>query len=231
MSMEKAPVTVTWLGQAGLWFRLGGLEVVIDPYLSDSVGETDASKHRRQPVDAAFLERRPDVIVCTHDHLDHTDPQTLQHYLTGRPAVTVLAPGRAWDRVRSFAGGHNVVQFNRHTEWTEGPVRFTALPAVHSDPDAIGVLLSFAGRNFYVTGDTLYSRTVTDAVPAGADAVFLPINGVGNNMNAADAARFARDIKARRVIPVHWGLFDNIRPDLADCGCVTVPVIYEEMAL
>lgn len=231
MSFHKPAISVTWLGQAGLWFLAGGLNIVIDPYLSDSVGEIDASKHRRCPADASFLKKRPDVIVCTHDHLDHTDPQTLQHYLNDRPAVTVLAPGRAWERVRSFGGEHNYVQFNRYTEWTQGDLRFTALPAVHSDPDAIGVLLSLDDRNFYIAGDTLYSRTVIDAVPPGTDAAFLPVNGVGNNMNAADAARFARAIKTQRVIPVHWGMFDSITPELADCGSVIVPTVYEEMIL
>lgn len=92
MSIQKKHLCVTWLGQAGLWVSMGGQEIVIDPYLSDSVGELDPHKHRRVPVNERFLERRPDIIVCTHDHLDHTDPQTLKHYLTGRPPVTVLGP-------------------------------------------------------------------------------------------------------------------------------------------
>lgn len=231
MSIQKNHLTVTWLGQAGLWISMGGQEIVIDPYLSDSVGEMDSRKHRRMPVDERFLERQPDILVCTHDHLDHTDPQTLQHYLTGQPPITVLASGHAWERVRAFGCDHNYVQFNRFTEWTQGNLRFTAVPAEHSDPDAIGFLLSDGERTLYITGDTLYSRTVLQAVPSGVDAVFLPINGVGNNMNATDAARFARAIRPGRVIPVHWGLFDDITPELADCGVVTVPAIYEEMTL
>jgi L-ascorbate 6-phosphate lactonase len=229
VSIQKKHLCVTWLGQAGLWVSMGGQEIVIDPYLSDSVGELDPHKHRRVPVNERFLERRPDIIVCTHDHLDHTDPQTLKHYLTGRPPVTVLASGRAWERVRTFGGDHNYVLFNRFTEWTQGILRFTAVPAEHSDPNAIGFLLTDGEKTFYITGDTLYNRTVLQAVPSGVDAVFLPVNGVGNNMNATDAARFARAICARRVIPVHWGLFDNITPELTDCCGVTVPAIYEEM--
>lgn len=226
------PVSVTWLGQAGLWLALGSTSILIDPYLSDSVGEIDPSKHRRVPVETRFLEQQPDILICTHDHLDHTDPATLCHFLERRPSITVLAPGRAWERVRAFGNGHNYVQLNRFSQWSEGDVRICAVPAAHSDPDAIGVLLHWAGRTLYITGDTLYNRQVLDEVPAGVDAVFLPINGEGNNMNAVDAARFARDIGAQCVIPVHWGMLDSISPQLPDCGCaVTIPTLYEEMVL
>lgn len=30
---------ITWLGQAGLLFETGGLKIVVDPYLSDSVAK------------------------------------------------------------------------------------------------------------------------------------------------------------------------------------------------
>lgn len=224
-------ISVTWLGQAGLSIVASGLQIIIDPYLSDSVGAIDSSKHRRQPVDEKFLQIQPDVLICTHDHLDHTDPETLKHYLTDSHPVTVLASGRAWEHVRTYGGSHNYVQFNRFTEWSIGNLRFVALPAEHSDPDAIGVLLYVDDRVFYITGDTLYNRTVLDAVPAQVDAVFLPINGVGNNMNAADAARFAMHIGAQRVVPLHWGLFDDITPELPGCENMIVPKIYEEMTL
>ena len=43
-----------------------------------------------------------------------------------------------------------------------------------------------------------------------------PINGVGNNMNASDAADFAYEIDAKCAIPLHYGLFDDINPETFD---------------
>ena len=67
---------ITWLGQAGLLFEFDGLTVMIDPYLSDSVKEIEPQNYRRIPVDESFFDIKPDVLVFTHNHLDHYDSET-----------------------------------------------------------------------------------------------------------------------------------------------------------
>ena len=63
----------------------------------------------------------------------------------------------------------------------------------------------------------------------GIDAVFLPINGVGNNMNAVDAARFAKRCGAKLAIPVHWGMFDGISPESLLFEPKKIPELYTQM--
>lgn len=201
---------ITWLGQAGLLFEINGTNILIDPYLSDSLGKIAANKERRIPVDERFLRIIPDVIVCTHAHQDHTDPDTLHHFLDRDVCVTVLAPSSVWHIVRQFGGQHNYVQLNRHCQWTHCGIRFTAVKAAHSDPDAIGVLIEANDRVYYITGDTLYNTEIFEDVPSGVDVVFLPVNGAGNNMNMDDAKRFCEDIEAKLAVPMHCGLLDNI---------------------
>lgn len=204
---------VTWLGQAGLYIEAAGLRVLVDPYLSDSVGQINPEKHRRMPVEAWMTQLSADVLVFTHDHLDHYDPQTVEGILQQRTGMTVLCPGTCWQKARACGGGHNYVLFERGTQWSQGGVRFAAVRAVHSDPNAIGVVIEAEETCIYITGDTLYSTSVLKELPNKIDAVFLPINGVGNNMNVEDAARFARDCGAKLAVPVHWGLFDEIDPE------------------
>ncbi len=86
---------ITWLGQAGLLIQTRGIKVMIDPYLSDSVEKINPKNYRRVAVDSRFLEIMPDVLICTHNHLDHTDPKTLKHYLDRDGGITVLAPEAA----------------------------------------------------------------------------------------------------------------------------------------
>lgn len=222
---------VTWLGQAGLYIEACGLHILADPYLSDSVGETDASKHRRVPVDERFLTIEPDVLILTHDHLDHYDPATLSHYMQQSKPVTVLSPQSCWQKVRSYGGGHNYVLFNSGVQWTEGEIRFSAVPAVHSDPCAVGVTLEAEGKCLYITGDTLYSQQIFPVLPPRIDVIFLPINGVGNNMNAADAARFAKRCGAKLAVPVHFGLFDDIDPSRFAFEPKVIPEIFKEIKL
>jgi L-ascorbate metabolism protein UlaG (beta-lactamase superfamily) len=183
-------------------------------------------------VDERFLNVRPDVIVITHNHLDHLDRETLKYYLTEDANCLVLAPNGSWQELRSFGGNSNYVLFNAGTEWSEGELRFTAVVAEHSDPNAIGVFLSAEGKDYYVTGDTLYSERVFSSLPNRTPyAVFLPINGVGNNMNVRDAERFAARVGAKIVVPIHMGLFDDMNGTDFQVVNRVIPVIYQEVKL
>ena len=226
---------ITWLGQAGLLFETDGKKILVDPYLSDSVKEINPRNYRRVPVDERFLALKPDVIVVTHNHLDHLDPETLKHYLTEDASCLVLAPDGSWQKIRtSFPDtGCNYVLFNNGTTWTEGSVTFRAVKAEHSDAGAIGVILSAEGKNYYITGDTLYNKRVFDSLPSplALYAVFLPVNGVGNNMNLQDGARFVERIGARYAVPFHCGLFDELSLYDFPVENKIVPQIYEEIEL
>ncbi len=218
---------IKWLGQAGLLIEADEKIILVDPYLSDSVEKINPNNYRRQPIDESLFEIKPDIIVLTHNHLDHTDPETLKHYLGEDSCVTVLASYNAWQEVRKFGGvKNNYVMFNRHTIWTEGNIRFKAVKAEHSDAYAIGVVIYYDDKKVYVTGDTLYNEEIFVDIPKDIDAVFLPINGVGNNMNIADAVKFSRRIGAKKTVPIHFGMFDEIDPDGFDFDGAIVPTIY-----
>jgi L-ascorbate 6-phosphate lactonase len=217
----------TWLGQAGLLIEADNKKIIIDPYLSDSVQKVNADNYRRVPVDSNFLKIQPDILIVTHNHLDHTDPETLPHYLDGENSVTVLASKNAWRQVRQMGKNNNYIMFNRHTQWTEGNFRFYAVYAEHSDNSAIGVIIEYKGKKYYVAGDTLYNTKVLNDLPKDIEVAFLPVNGKGNNMNMDDALRFAHDCGAKKVVPVHFGMFDEIVPK----GFLIIPKIYEEIKL
>ena len=224
---------VTWLGQAGLYFEMQDLTVMIDPYLSDSVGKVNPANRRRVPVDESLFDLRPDVLIFTHSHLDHYDPETAERFLRAGKPMTVLAPSSVWGEVRKVGCGHNYVLFDRLTEWSERSVRFLAVRAVHSDPSAIGVVLEDLReqKTYYVTGDTLYNRAIFADLPERIDTVFLPVNGAGNNMNMTDAARFADRTGAKAAVPLHIGLFDSL--DAADFRCAgkVIPDFYKPIPL
>ena len=220
--------TFTWLGQAGLFFEIGGLTVMVDPYLSDSCAAVAC--HRHMPIDERFLSVTPDVLLLTHDHLDHTDPETLTHILRENTSVTVLCPRSSWQRVRTYPGSHNPVQMTPGVVWTQGEVTFTAVGAAHSDPDAIGFLMHDGERTYYITGDTLYAPSLLKGFPP-IDTVFLPINGRGNNMNPTDAAKLASQIGAKRACPIHWGMLDTLTPESFRYDEVLIPQLYLPITL
>ena len=212
---------VTWLTQAGLLFENGNITVMVDPYFSDSCGAIDPEKHRRVPADDSFLDKAPDVVLITHDHLDHLDAETVEKIIArAKKTITFLAPQNAWQKLKSYGGVHNYVMLNPHSVWSERGITFYAVHAEHSDRTAVGFILDDDERTYYVSGDTLYNFDVIDEVlelvEDGVDFAFLPINGKGNNMNAKDAADFAYEIDAKCAIPVHYGLFDSLDPSAFD---------------
>lgn len=224
---------ITWLGQAGFLLSSKEKTIIIDPYLSNSVEKVQPNNYRRKPIDKSFLEISPDVLIFTHEHLDHYDPETADIYFAKEKPMTVLCPTSVWQKARVNGNGHNYVLFDRGTEWSEGGLRFSAIKAEHSDRYAIGVIIEelSTGLKLYFTGDTLYNREVLSELPEDISAVFLPINGVGNNMNAEDAARFAAETRARVCVPIHFGMFDELDPHIFDSAGRFIPEIYREFEL
>ena len=222
---------IIWIGQAGLLIETKGKKILVDPYLSDSVVKVNPRNYRRQPVDKRFLEMQPDVLVFTHNHLDHLDPETVPYYLQREQGVLVLSPNSCFTEVKKFGGNHNYVKFDRHCEWTEGEVHFKAVLAQHSDPTPIGVIIDDGETRIYITGDTLYDSDIFEDITQPIDVLFLPINGVGNNMNKTDAARFTRKIAPKKVVPLHWGMFDELSPYDFEPENKVIPEIYKEIDL
>lgn len=224
---------ITWLGQAGWLFEVDGIKVLIDPYLSNSVAKIQPHNYRRQPIKENFLRLKPDVIVLTHNHADHTDEETLKHYLNDDSNVLVLASYNAWNEVRKFGGlKNNYVMFNNGTTWTLKNIVFQAVYAEHSDHYAIGVIITVNAKHYYITGDTLYSEKVLNSLPAvDYEMCFFPVNGKGNNMNFADAKHFAEKVNAKNSVPMHFGMFDEIDIQNFDCINKLIFNLYEEKIL
>lgn len=223
---------ITYLGQNGLLFETAGARVLIDPYLSDAAAVPFPDKKRRYPVDERFFDCKPNVIVVTHDHIDHYDRETLRRFLVKDAAITVLSAASVWPDVRRMAEGNEYVLFDRGTSYTAGGVLFTAVHAEHSDRAAIGVVLDDGRKSYYVTGDTLYSEKVFASLPdVRFAAVFLPVGGAGNNMNVADAVRFAARVKADRYVPVHVGLLDDKTCAGFAVEGTVIPTLYKEIVL
>jgi len=222
---------VTYLGQAGLLFEKEDIKIMIDPYLSDSVFKVNPKNKRRIPVDESFFSIKPNILIFTHDHLDHYDPETVPRFINEESKITVLGPGSVWEKVRNYKGNNNYVLFNRRTTWTEYGIRFTAVKAEHSDAWAIGVIIDDGGKKYYVTGDTLYNEEIFSDLPNDIYALFLPVNGVGNNMNMVDAANFAKRVDAKYTIPIHIGLFDELTAQDFKCDNKIIPEIYKEIKI
>lgn len=204
-------VQITWMGESGFLIEDQTTALLIDPYFSDALGNRCADRHRLLPVRKEWLEKRYDLVLLTHCHIDHTDPETIRTLLNGQPELNIAGPVSS-HRVLSFAPRY--FELAEGACITIGAFSIRALPAIHSDSAALGYEIGHDGSRLYFSGDTALLCDLQKRVPQHPDVAFLCFNGgVGKNMDMADAAKLADLIGARLVIPFHYGLIpSDVKP-------------------
>ena len=205
---------ITMLGILGVAIESNGKLLMVDPYLLDTLHETNGEDFARMvPVNDTWLKARPDMILLTHDHADHLDMPSLQAIVTGEKKVELIAGINGWQKVRgNLPGDVNYIMMTPGCEWTSDEFHIRAVNARHSDFTGVGYVITVEGKKILISGDTLYFG---DAAPeiGNVDVAIVVMNGKGNNMNCVDAARYVSEVDAKLAIPAHWGLFEKFSDD------------------
>lgn len=218
-------ITLWWLGQAGFIIRSpAGKSVALDPYLTNSckaIGDQagfDMDRLSPPPMRPSDLTGI-DAYLITHSHQDHLDPDTLSGYRSAGGQGPFFAPAEALEKL--FAQGvpreqGAMVWPNKAFTIGDLSIRTTfAVPFAGDDLTHVGYLVSVQrGPTVYFTGDTDYNEVLELAVgPHKPDILVTVINGAFRNMGPAEAARLAKQLDVKIVIPCHHDLFrDNQMP-------------------
>jgi L-ascorbate 6-phosphate lactonase len=208
-----------WLGGTGFVFKTpAGTQIYVDPYFSNCVAGIFGVE-RAFPAPISAEEAHPDLLIATHWHEDHLDPEGLpivarqsQTRFLGPPSCVSRLLG--WlvprDRVDGLAAGQSHT-FRDVTITAVAARHIANVPGWETD-DAIGLLLDFGGLRVYHSGDTEYDlrlRALAYDREHPVDACLLVINGAGGNMNAHEAALLAWQLGARTVVPMHHILWKD----------------------
>jgi L-ascorbate 6-phosphate lactonase len=200
-----------WLGQAGFVFKTpAGKLVYVDPYLTDSAERLHGFK-RLSLAPLAAEEVRADLIVLTHEHTDHLDPDALPMIVRNNPACRVAAPaGCAQGLDAAGVAPASRVTLDAGRQYDLGDVVIRTVPADHGDlsATALSLALDFGGIRVLCTGDTSFRPQTVQPLYAQRPDVLLPcINGVFGNMGPIDAAMLVQQARPRFAIPCHFGMF------------------------
>lgn len=232
---KSAPssVHVWWIGQSGFLVSHEGRNLLIDPYLSDSLtrkyAETDKPHVRMTELviepgrlaSAAIIH----LVTSSHNHTDHLDPETLLPLKEANPEMEILVSAANRDFVAERLGcpATELRQLDAGDRVELSGVEIHAVPAAHEDLDRdeegrhpyLGYVFGVGGRTIYHSGDTLLYDGMVDALkPFAVDVALLPINGraperrVAGNLDSEQAAALAHDIGAGLVIPCHYDMFE-----------------------
>lgn len=209
--------TLRWLGQAGYEIRShGGQLLLLDAYLSHNV-EEELGQVRAVEPPVSIRDAQADVVLATHWHPDHLDPDlcralrdTSRCLFVGPQSNTSRLTG--WgipaDRIRELDRGETVAI---------GDFRMTAGYARHDVrgwlvEDAISVVVEVDGVRILHSGDTEYDARVLAVGAHGPfDVGLFVINGSGGCMNAREAALMAHQLRPSVAVPMHYGLWPEER--------------------
>ena len=195
--------TITWIGQGGFLLTLGDLTLCIDPYLSDSVNREHGFKRLVAPMPPERCDA--DMVVCSHDHLDHLDAETL---LALQRSHTLFAGPESCLKHYASLGipPKSLVSLGRGETVCLGDARLHGCFADHT-PDSIGLVVEYSGRSLYFVGDSLYNEKLRQAKAYCPDILLVCINGKLGNMNYREAALLAAGLEVAAAVPCHYGMF------------------------
>lgn len=213
-------VSAWWLGGSGFVFKTpSGKQVWVDPYLSDVVAKIFNQK-RAFPAPISVEDASPDVVVSTHLHEDHLDPEFIPALARARPQTLFVMPPTAMGRARTWGVPQSRIITMAYGQTEHfGDVSVTSVPARHivgpgfEAPDAMGVILETNGIAIYHSGDTEYDVRIRDLRERKFAMATFCINGISGNMNAYEAALMAWHFNVKTVVPHHHLLWAKEKPE------------------
>lgn len=186
---------ITFLGHASLVLTFGGKVIQVDPF-------GDVADYGTLP--------KADLVLVSHEHLDHLDPKALKAILKpGTVVVASRACASALPGAVIMANGDRVVELGLAIE---------AVPAyniVHKRPGGgpfhpkgagNGYIVTFGDKRIYIAGDT--ENTPEMKALRGIDVAFLPMN-LPYTMSPDQVADAARAFRPRVLYPYHYGDTDT----------------------
>lgn len=215
---------ITWIGHATFLIQIGGLNILTDPLFS-----SPSLLFRRILPPGIALSDVPqiDVLLISHNHPDHMSAGCIRALKKTQPTILVPDKLGPWFTSR----GHEHV--HEHEWWQsitipsaqEGQdIIFTFLPAWHWSQRGIfdrnktlwgSWLITFKGHTIYFAGDTSYAphfKEIGDEFTI--HTALLPIGPCQPkkwmehvHMSAQNTVKAFKDLKAQRMIPMHWGTF------------------------
>lgn len=222
--VEAGQLAIYWLCQAGFAFKSSSNKIVyIDPYFSDVVERLIGFK-RMMACPIRLEEVDADLIVCTHEHLDHMDTDALPG-LAQNPRTQFTGPIECIKEFRKLGIPEERCHLlEEGTRLNFDDVEINAVYADHGElaPDALGIVLNFDGIRVYHTGDTAYRpEEFAPAIKMRPDVLIPCINGRFGNMDAQEAAMLTSLVNPTIVIPSHFWMFveQNGEPAAFLDGC------------
>lgn len=215
---------IVWLGHATFFIRLHGCEMITDPVF----GNISLIKRKTQlPVDPQRF-RSLDYVLLSHDHRDHFDKDSLRLLAGNNPHVKYLSGLGNETLIHKTTHATNIETAGWYQQFRTGendPAIYY-LPSRHwgrrgafdTNKRLWGAfVIRTADHCIYFGGDSGYDTHFKDAQRIFGEFDYA-ILGIGAyepvwfmhnvHMGPTEAIQAGKDLKAKHIIPMHYGTFD-----------------------
>lgn len=214
---------MSWIGHASVLVKSGGNVLITDPVL----GEVPFVKKRRSPAaltkeEAASITGGLTVLI-THNHYDHLDKESIMSF----PQQTkFIVPAGLASEIKDMRGGEaDVVELDWWDDISIGGVNITFLPSQHwskrlfTEPDSSlwgSFIIDTGKKKIFICGDTGYSLLYREFSKKfkSIDYAFMSAGAYHPrwfmhyaHQDDSEAIQGFIDLKAKHLIPIHWGSF------------------------
>jgi L-ascorbate metabolism protein UlaG (beta-lactamase superfamily) len=230
MAWPADSTTITWHGHAAFEIVTPkGKVLMIDPWLKNPMNPN--AKNGKDPLAAIT---KVDYILITHGHFDHVGDAVEIAKKTGARLVTNYELGSNMAKLLGYPkqqmGFDTLMNIGGEITIADGEVTVDMVPAVHSsgmgnplagekEPEVAyggnpaGFVIKIKnGPTIYHSGDTAYFN---DMALIGEHKIDVALINIGGHfgMEPAMAARAAKAVHAKVVVPQHYGTFPVLTPD------------------
>lgn len=211
--LTRGQVAITWIGHASFLVQFTDLNILIDPNFANWIFFLKRIKRC-----GLRIEDLPpiDLVLLTHAHFDHFHRPSLRRL--PNPKIGVMPWGMA-DLARNLGFGR-IVELEWWESFSHRDWAVTLTPCNHWGARTLrdhhrgygGFLLEHQGRSIYHAGDSAYFdgfKQIGQVCPP--EIALLPIGAYHPetfrhvHMGPDDAVRVFKDLKARWLVPMHFG--------------------------
>jgi L-ascorbate metabolism protein UlaG (beta-lactamase superfamily) len=223
VSIPEGSVAIHWFGQSSYALKdAAGTIVLVDPYFPRE-RTPDRFVHPRPPVDEAEL--RTDFVLLTHDHSDHTFPESLQRIRAAWPRARYVGPPESAERLRSLgipedlvtvvnAGeSARLITMPAHAVYAKPPGGDPAHGIKPPDVTHLGYVVEAGPVRIYISGDPIHTFPDLDELVNPVAALKPDIGLLTNHPTEGEfpffegSVRMAQRIGLKAAVPAHYACF------------------------